>query len=131
MRTPFINALSEMPMYAKFLQEILSKKWKIDEHEIIALGEKCSALVLNRLLANLKDPSNFSIPYLIRNVSINRALSDLRSTVSLLPYYIFKRLDLMGLRPTTVSYQLADCSVKCPLGILDEILIKVGIFMCL
>jgi len=34
---PFINALSQMSMFAKFLKEILSKKRKIDEHEIFAL----------------------------------------------------------------------------------------------
>jgi len=28
---PFIDALSQMPLYAKFLKEILSKKSNIDE----------------------------------------------------------------------------------------------------
>ena len=53
---PFIDALSPMPMYAKFLKEILSKKRKIDEHEIIALSEECSVAVLNKLPAKFKDP---------------------------------------------------------------------------
>jgi len=44
---PFLDALSQMSLYAKFLKEILSKKRKIDEHEIVALGEECSAVVLN------------------------------------------------------------------------------------
>jgi len=44
---PFLDALSEMPLYAKFLKEILSKKRKIDEHETAALGEECSVVVLN------------------------------------------------------------------------------------
>jgi len=34
---PFLDALSQMPFYAKFLKEILSKKRKIDEHETVAL----------------------------------------------------------------------------------------------
>jgi len=65
---PFINALSRMPLYAKFLKEILSKKRKIDEHQTVALGEECSAVVLNKLPAKFKDPSSFSIPCLIGNV---------------------------------------------------------------
>ena len=46
----FLDALSQMPLYAKFLKEILSKKRKIDEHETVALGEECSVVVLNQLL---------------------------------------------------------------------------------
>ena len=44
---PFLDALSQMPLYAKFLKEILSKKRKVDEHEIVALGEERSAVVLS------------------------------------------------------------------------------------
>ena len=43
----FLDALSQMPLYAKFLKEILSKNRKVDEHEAVALGEECSAVVLN------------------------------------------------------------------------------------
>ena len=78
---PFLDALSQMPLYAKFLKEILSKKRKVDEHETVTLGEDCSAVVLNQLLAKLKD------------------LCDLGSSVSLMPYSIFKRLDLGELKP--------------------------------
>jgi len=56
---PFLNALSQMPLYAKFSKEILSKKRKIDEHETVALGEACSTVVLNELPIKLKDPDSF------------------------------------------------------------------------
>ena len=49
-------------------------------------------MVLNELHAKLKEPSSFSIPCMIGNVSIDRALCDLGSSVSLMPYSIFKRL---------------------------------------
>jgi len=91
---PFLDAWSQMPLYAKFLKEILSKKRKINEHETVALGEECSIVVLNQLSAKLKDPDSFFIPCMIRNVSIGRALCDLGSSVNLMPYYIFKRLGL-------------------------------------
>jgi len=91
---PFLYALSQMPLYAKFLIEILSKKRKVDEYETIALGEECSVVVLNQLPAELKDPDSFSIPCMIGNVSTDRALCELSSSVSLMPYSIFKRLGL-------------------------------------
>jgi len=79
-----------MPVYVKFLKDILSKKRIIDEHEAIALGEECTIMVLNKLSAKLKDLDSFSMPCLIGNVSIKRALCDLGSSVSLTPYLICK-----------------------------------------
>jgi len=73
----FTEALSQMPSYAKFLKEILSNKRKLEEHETVALTEEYSATIQNKLPAKVKDPGSFSIPCLIRNVSINRALCDL------------------------------------------------------
>jgi len=83
--------------------EIFSKKRKIDEHEIVVLDEECSVVVLNQLSTKLKNPDSFSIPCMIGNVSIDRALCDLGSRVSLMPYSIFKRLGLVKLSPTCIS----------------------------
>ena len=55
---------------------------------------KCSAMVHNGLLTKLRDSGSFSIPCLIRNVSIDRALCDLGSSVNLMPYSIFRGLEL-------------------------------------
>jgi len=44
---PFLDALSQMPLYVKFLKETLSKKRKINVHEIVTLGEEYSVVVLN------------------------------------------------------------------------------------
>jgi len=125
---PFFDALSQMSLYAKFLKEIFSKKRKIDEHETVALGEECSVVVLNQLPAKLKDPDSFSIPCTIGNVSIDRALCDLGSSVSLMSYTMFKRLGLGELTPTGIFLQLADRSIKYPMGILEDVPIKVGEF---
>ncbi|XP_020417839.1 uncharacterized protein LOC109948603 [Prunus persica] len=39
---PFAEALEQMPSYAKFMKDILSKKRKFGEHEKIQLTEECS-----------------------------------------------------------------------------------------
>jgi len=62
----------------------------MDEHETFALGEECAVIVLNKLPTRLKDAGSFSIPCLIRNVRIDRALCDPGLSVSLMPYSIFK-----------------------------------------
>ena len=88
-------------------------------------------MVLNNLPTKLEDPSIFSIPCLIGNVSIDGAFCDLSLSVSLMSYSIFKRFDLGELRPTTSLLQLANCFVKYPLGILEDVQIKVGDFYVL
>ena len=122
----FTEALSQIPYYVKFLKEILSNKRKLEEHETIALIEECSAVIQNKLPAKLKNLRSFSIPCLIGNVSINRALCDLRSSVSLMPLSLCEKLELGEMRPTTISLQLTDRFVKYPMGILEDVPIKVG-----
>jgi len=78
-------------------------KWKIDKQETITLGKECNFVVLNKLPAKLKDLDSFYIPCLIGNVSIDRAFYELGSSVSLMPYSIFKKLDLEALQPTNFS----------------------------
>ena len=108
-----------------FLEEIISKKRKIDKHETRALGEEYNDVVLNKLPVKPMDSDSFFIPYLIWNVSIHWAFCDLVSSVSLIMYPISKRLNLAKLRPT-IYLQLANYSVKYHLGILEDVPIKVS-----
>jgi hypothetical protein len=48
--------------------------------------------------------------------------------VNLLPYSVYLKLGLGELKPTTVTLQLADRSLKRPRGILEDVLIKVDKF---
>ncbi|XP_070056650.1 uncharacterized protein [Nicotiana tomentosiformis] len=46
---PFTEVISQMPSYARFLKEILTKKRKIEETSVIKLTEHCSAILQNKL----------------------------------------------------------------------------------
>ena len=59
-------------------------------------------------------------------MSIYCALCDLGSSVSLMPFSVYKKLDLGEMRSTTISLQLVDHFVKYPTGILEDDPIKVG-----
>ncbi|XP_057986694.1 uncharacterized protein LOC131171240 [Hevea brasiliensis] len=113
-----------MPSYTKFLKEILSKKRKLEDYETIALIEECSAILQNKLLPKLKDLGSFSIPCLIGNMTLDKALCVLGAIISLMPLSIRKKLDVGELKPITISLQLADQSAKCPVGILENILLR-------
>ncbi|KAJ9135041.1 hypothetical protein P3X46_032265, partial [Hevea brasiliensis] len=114
----------EMPSYAKFLKKILSKKRKLEDYGTVALTEECSAILQNKLPPKLKDLESFSIPCIIGNKKIDNALCDLGASISLMPLSICKKLEIGELKPTTISLQLADQSIKYPIGILENIPIK-------
>ncbi|XP_057997585.1 uncharacterized protein LOC131176552 [Hevea brasiliensis] len=117
-----------MLSYTKFLKEIAPKKRKLEDYETVALTEECSAILQNKLPPKLKDPGSFSIPCLIGNMKIDKALYDLGTSVSLMPPSICQKLKVGVLKPAIISLQLANRFVKYPMGILENIPIKVGKF---
>ncbi len=92
-----------MPSYTKFLKEILSKKRKLEDYETIALTDECSAILQNKLPPKLKALGSFSIPCLIGDKKIDKALCDLGASVSLMPLSICQKLEVRELKPTTIS----------------------------
>jgi hypothetical protein len=87
-----------------------------------------SSILQCKLPIKYKDPGSPTIACMIGESQINRALLDLGASVNLLPYSVYLKLGLGELRPTTVTLQLADRSLKRPRGILEDVLIKVDKF---
>ncbi|XP_031272704.1 uncharacterized protein LOC116131196 [Pistacia vera] len=56
------DILEQMPKYAKFLKEIITKKRRFEEHETVMLTKECNALLLKKLPPKLKDLGSFTIP---------------------------------------------------------------------
>ncbi|KAM6578458.1 hypothetical protein CsatB_030295 [Cannabis sativa] len=123
---PFIEALEQMPTYLKFMKDILSKKRKLEEFEMVALTEECSAVLQKKLPPKLKDPGSFNIPCSIGGSIQTKALCDLGASINLMPLSMFKRLKLGEAKPTTVTLQMADRSLTHPRGIIEDVLVKKG-----
>ena len=126
---PFAEALEQMPSYVKFMKEILSKKRKLGDYEMVALSEECSAVIQKKLPPKLKDPGNFTIPCVIGDLDEMKALCDLGASVNLMPLSVYNRLKLGQAKPTTVTLQMADRSLSHPYGIVEDVLVKVGKFI--
>ncbi|XP_073313433.1 uncharacterized protein [Primulina huaijiensis] len=119
----FADALMQMPSYAKFLKDILANKRKLEDHMTINLTENCSALVQNKIPPKLKDPGSFSIPCMIGDV-FHKSLCDLGASINLMPLSVFRKLGLGGPKPTRMSLQLEDRSIKYPRGVIEDVLVK-------
>ena len=93
------------------------------------LTEECSAILQRKLPQKLKDPGNFTIPCKIGNSIFERALCDLGASINLMSLSIFRRLGLGEAIPITVTLQLAGRSLKHPLGVIEDVLVKVDKFI--
>ena len=65
------------------------------------------------------------------DTSVDKALLNLGVSINLMPYSFFKKLGLADPRPTRMSLQLVDHSVKIPKGIIEYVLVKVDNFIYL
>ncbi|KAD2393546.1 hypothetical protein E3N88_40523 [Mikania micrantha] len=110
----FVEALAQMPKYAKFLKDILTNKKTFEELSHVTLSEECSVILQNKLPQKMNDPGSFTIPCLIGSLSVSNALADLGASINLMPYAVFEKLGVEELKPTRMSIQLAYRSVKYP-----------------
>ncbi|KAK5792870.1 hypothetical protein PVK06_033996 [Gossypium arboreum] len=120
-----------MPTYAKFLKELLTNKKKFEDLSTAELNKECSAILQNKLPTKLKDPRSFTILCLIGSLNVEKTLADLGASINLMPYKMFKQLGLGEPKPTRMSIQLADRSIKYPRGIIEDVLVKLDKFIFL
>ncbi|XP_074321649.1 uncharacterized protein LOC141658644 [Silene latifolia] len=74
----------------------------------------------------LKDPGSFSIPCHIGHLAISKALCDSGASVNVMPYSICKKLNMGQLNITNMTLQMADRSLQRPLGVLEDVPVRIG-----
>ncbi|XP_070050076.1 uncharacterized protein [Nicotiana tomentosiformis] len=109
---PLVEALEDMPSYAKFMKDLVTKKQSMN-FETIKVTHQVSAIV-HSMAPNLEDLGAFTIPCTIGSAEFAKALCDLGSSINLMPYLIFKNLGIGKPRPTSMRLQMADRTMKRP-----------------
>ncbi|XP_040375186.1 uncharacterized protein LOC121052996 [Rosa chinensis] len=123
---PLLDAIKQVPKYAKFLKELCINKRRYKDKETVALSEEVSAVLLRKLPPKLKDPGRFTIPCTIGERRFEKALLDLGASINLMPYTMYETLKLGELKDTQVTIQLADRSIAHPKGIVEDVLVQAG-----
>nr|GEW71095.1 DNA-directed DNA polymerase [Tanacetum cinerariifolium] len=80
------------------------------------------------LLSLRRDPGKFSIPCVFPCMAECLALIDLGASINLMPYLVWKRLSPPDLTPMCMSLELADRSISHPVGVAEDVYVKVGSF---
>ncbi|KAK8999708.1 hypothetical protein V6N11_065205 [Hibiscus sabdariffa] len=126
---PLVEALQQMPNYAKFLKDMVTRKKRIEEFETVAATETYLALMHNKVPAKKTDPGSFTIECFIGHNYPTKALCDPGASINLMPKSVFQKLGIGEAKPTTVMLQLADHSYVQPEGKIEDILVKVDKFI--
>ncbi|XP_048611670.1 uncharacterized protein LOC125585969 [Brassica napus] len=123
---PIIDAFMLVPQYSKFLKDAVEQKKKEMEGMVI-LTHECSAIIQRLTVPRkLEDPGSFTLPCAIGPLTFERCLCDLGASVSLMPLSIAKKLGFTQYKKCKISLVLADRSVKLPIGILEDLPVKIG-----
>ena len=123
LRTRLTDIL-KMPPYAKYMKDIITNKKKIPEAEISTM--LANYTFKDGVPKKLGDPGIPTIPCSIKKNYVKNTLCDLGAGVSVMPFSLYKRLDLNKLTPTEISLQMADKSTSIPIGICEDVPVVVA-----
>ncbi|XP_071734727.1 uncharacterized protein [Rutidosis leptorrhynchoides] len=125
----FLDTMSKLPNRSRYIRRLLSTREWMPVADKIPLSVESSALLRNTLPKKLGDTGQFTFPCSIYQSRTIHALADLGPRINLMPYSLFKRLELGGLTPTKITVQLADHTIRYPKGIVENVLVKVNKFL--
>ncbi|CAN6570911.1 unnamed protein product [Malus baccata var. baccata] len=122
---PLLDAIKQVPRYAKFLKELCTTRRRISNKEVIQVSENVSAVLQRKLPPKCKDPGSFTIPCVIGNTKFEQCMLDLGASINVMPYSIYASMNLGELKNDGVIIQLADRSNAYPKGVLEDVLVQV------
>ncbi|CAN6560251.1 unnamed protein product [Malus baccata var. baccata] len=123
---PLLDAIKQVPRYAKFLKELCTTRRRISNKEVVQVSENVSAVLQRKLPPKCKDPGSFTIPCVIGNTKFEQCMLDLGASINVMPYSIYASMNLGELKNDGVIIQLADRSNAYPKDVLEDVLVQVG-----
>ncbi|CAN6712008.1 unnamed protein product [Malus baccata var. baccata] len=121
-----LDAIKQVPRYAKFLKELCTTRRRISNKEVVQVSENVSAVLQRKLPHKCKDPGSFTISCVIGNTKFEQCMLDLGASINVMPYSIYASMNLGELKNDGVIIQLADRSNAYPKGVLEDVLVQVG-----
>ena len=125
---PFVQAIEQMPGYAMFMKDLVTKKRSVTFEDDDRM-QHCSAITTRYLVQKKEDPGAFTIPCTIKLLHFAKGLCDLGESTNLMPLSIYKKLGLGHPKLTAMRLLMDDRTVKRPIGILHDGLVKVESFI--
>jgi len=123
---PLLEAIKQIPKYAKFLKEMCTNKRKLKGKSRVNMSRNVSAIIQQIGLPEMcEDPGVFTIPCTIEDIEFRNCMLDLGSSINVMPIFVYNSLSLGPLQPTGLVIQLANRSITRPKGVVEDVLVKV------
>nr|XP_027072104.1 uncharacterized protein LOC113696920 [Coffea arabica] len=123
---PLLDAIKQVPKYAKFLRDLCVNRRRLRGDERVIVGENVSAVLQRNLPPKCGDPGRFTVPCKIGNTLIRNTLLDLGASINVMPKSMYASLNLGPLKETEIIIQLADRTNAYPDGLVEDVLVKVN-----
>nr|GEZ05738.1 reverse transcriptase domain-containing protein [Tanacetum cinerariifolium] len=110
------------------IKTLLTNKDKLSELARTSLNEHCSTVLFKKLPEKLGDPGKFLIPCDFPGMAECLAMADHGASINLMPLSVWNKLSLPELSHTCMTFEHVDRSISCPIGVTEDVFIKVGTF---
>ncbi|GJU93598.1 hypothetical protein Tco_1318354 [Tanacetum coccineum] len=124
-----IRTVKRMPEYLMHVKDVFSSKNPIMEKDAVRLNDRCTTVLQNQPPLKENDPGSFTLLCLIGNSKIRSALADLGASVDVMPFFMFKKLQIGNFQPTNMMVEMADMTKKAPKGIIENVLVQIDKFI--
>jgi hypothetical protein len=125
---PLLHIIKQMSAYAKVIKDLCTVKRKHHLKKTAFFTEQVSVIIQHKVPRKYKDPGCPTISCTISEYLVERALLDLGASINLLPFTVYQQMGFGDLKPTSITLQLADGSVRTPKGMVEDVLIKIENF---
>ncbi|KAK9943069.1 hypothetical protein M0R45_008690 [Rubus argutus] len=126
---PLLDLISRVPTYAEFVRNLCVHKRKLPTNGEVVLKEEASAIIQHRASPDIHDPTSFVVGCTIGEKFFDGALMDMCTCINIMPLETFRKLAIGNLQPTSISVQLADETFRMPVGIVEDVLVRVDKFI--
>ena len=90
LNVPLLDAIQQVPAYAKFLKDMCTKKKKTNVSKKVFLATNISELLSDPIPVKYKNPGCPTITCTIGQTEISRALLDRKVGINLLPLCVYQ-----------------------------------------
>ncbi|XP_050890661.1 uncharacterized protein LOC127096084 [Lathyrus oleraceus] len=120
------EALERMPMYKKFMEEVMAEKKPTTEEQVSG-KEQYNANSLEQNIPNKqKDPGTVTVPCTIKERTFKKVLIDSGASVNLMPLSIYHRMGIKNISDIKTNLKFADHSRKDAYGITEDVLVTIA-----
>ncbi|GKE23995.1 MAK10-like protein [Tanacetum coccineum] len=114
---PTLEVLAHAPIYNAILDKYV---------ESLEVGKNGSVFVQGETPTKMGDPGLFTLPCRLGDSKSFDTLADLGSCVNIIPFYLFKKLNIGLLEETDHIFGLADGTKSYPVRIVKDVEVHIG-----